>query len=161
MKIRMANGEEMLKLWGYPDVDSASPTARYFYHHISAGNALFWTLDHDGKLIGELYVFLNIEEDRDFADGSTTAYLCAFRVQKEYRGQGLGTRMMNTALADLKSRGFLRATIGVDDARNEKLYHRLGFTTKIKECYIDPCARDENMNPIWEKEGYTLLTEEL
>ncbi len=73
MLIRKATGEEMLKLWGYQDANKASPTAKYFYRNISSGNAVFWTLDRDGELIGELYAFLNIEEDKDFADGITTA----------------------------------------------------------------------------------------
>ena len=91
MLIRKASGEEMLKLWNYLDVNAASPTARFFYQNISSGNADFWTLEHEGELIGELYAFRNIEADHDFADGSSTAYLCAFRIRKEYRGQGLGS----------------------------------------------------------------------
>ena len=91
----------MLKLWGYQEKVSASPTAKFFYRNISSGNAVFWTLDNDGDLIGELYVFMNLE-DQDFADGKTTAYLCAFRVKEGYRGQGLGSRIMNAAL-DRKS----------------------------------------------------------
>lgn len=47
--------------------------------NISEGNAVFWAVEKDGDLIGELYAFFDIEEDRDFADGEGTAYLCAFR----------------------------------------------------------------------------------
>ena len=161
--IRKATGSEMLKLWGYRDAADASPTAKFFYRHISSGNAVFWTLDHGGELIGELYAFLDIEEDRDFADGKTTAYLCAFRVRKEYRGQGLGSRLMQEALADLKERGFRRATIGAgkSEERNIRLYRRLGFTGKVKECFFDPCARDVNMQPEPDEEGYWLLSKEL
>lgn len=82
MQIRKATGEEMLKLWGYEDTDSASPTAMYFCSNIASGNAAFWTVDNEGELIGELYVFRDIEEDKDFADGITTVYLCAFRIKK-------------------------------------------------------------------------------
>lgn len=57
MLIRKATGEEMLKLWGYQDENTASPTAKFFYRNISSGNAIFWTLDNGGELIGELYVF--------------------------------------------------------------------------------------------------------
>lgn len=162
MLIRKATGEEMLKLWDYPDVNTASPTARFFYQNITSGNADFWTLEHDGELIGELYAFRNIEADHDFADGSSTAYLCAFRIRKEYRGQGLGSKLMQTILADLKSAGFQRATIGVgpEEEQNIRLYHRLGFTEKIKDCYSDPCAMDENMNPAPD-EGFWLLSKEL
>ncbi len=83
MLIRKASGEEMLKLWGYQDVNKTSPTAKYLYHNISSENAILGTLDNDGELIGELYVFFNIEKDRDFADGISTAYLCAFRVKMD------------------------------------------------------------------------------
>ena len=150
----------MLKLWGYEDTDSASPTARYFCRNIASGNAAFWTVDNEGELIGELYVFRDIEEDRDFADGITTAYLCAFRIKKEYCGRGLGTLLMETVLADLKGSGIKYATIGVSEERNRKLYHRMGFTNEIKECFFDPCARDENMQPE-QDEGYLLLSKEL
>ena len=162
MTVRKATGEEMLELWGYRDSDAVSPTARFFYDNISSGNADFWTTEDDGKLIGELYAFRDIPEDRDFADGKTTAYLCAFRVEKEYRGRGLGSRMMETVLADLKANGFRRVTIGVgpEEEQNVRLYRRMGFTEKVKDCYVDPCAMDENMRP--EKdECYWLLAKDL
>ena len=54
MLIRKGNEEEMLKLWGYQDRDSASPTARFFYDDLSSGNAVFWTIEHENDLIGEL-----------------------------------------------------------------------------------------------------------
>ena len=161
MRIRKAAGEEMLKLWGYPDAEHASPTAQYFERNIAAGNAVFWALEQDGALIGELYAFLDIEEDRDFADGRTTAYLCAFRVRPEYRGQGLGSRLMEAALADLMSKGFRRASIGVSEERNLRLYRRMGFLTTVKECFFDPCARDANMQPKPDEAGYWLLAKEL
>ena len=160
MLIRKASGEEMLALWGYEDARQAPPTARFFYHNISSGNAVFWTVDHDGALIGELYAFLNIEEDKDFADGSAAAYLCAFRVKKEFRGQGLGSGMMEAALADLKLRGFRRATIGAGEERNLRLYRRMGFVTNIKQCFVDPCARDERMRPEPDA-GFWLLSKDL
>ena len=75
MLIRKATAEELLTLWGYEDIDSASPTARFFYRSIAEGNAVFWALDHLGELIGELYVFLDLE-DKDFADGNRNKASC-------------------------------------------------------------------------------------
>ena len=162
MRIRKATGEEMLKLWGYPDEKSASPTARFFYNHITSGNAVFWTLDDDGELVGELYVFRNLE-DKDFADGRDVAYLCAFRVREEYRGRGLGSSLMKAALAELKETGYRAATIGVgsDKPLNVKLYHRLGFREKVKDCHYDPCGMDENNQPRYEEAGWWLLSKDL
>ncbi len=148
----------MLALWGYPKLDAASPTARFFYQNLAAGSAVFWTLEHEGTLIGELYAFFDLE-DRDFADGKTTAYLCAFRVKEGFRGQGLGSRLMETALAELKALGFRRASIGVSESEpwNLRLYRRFGFTEKGKDCRADPCAMDEQMRPVIDPEPWALL----
>ena len=158
MLIRTASGEEMLALWGYPDFNAASPTARFFYQNIAAGNAVFWALEHEGGLIGELYAFFDLE-DRDFADGKSTAYLCAFRVKPGFRGRGLGSRLMETALGELKARGFHRASIGVSESepQNLRLYRRFGFTEKGKDCRADPCAMDEHMRPVVDPESWMLL----
>lgn len=162
MLIRKATGEEMLRLWGCKDSDKASPTARFFYRNIVSGNAVFWTLENDGALIGELYVFLDLE-DKDFADGKNVAYLCAFRVKEEYRGRGLGSRLLKTALAELKKRGFHAATIGVgsDKPKNIKLYRSFGFNVKVKDCHYDPCGFDDNGQPEYEEEGWWLLSKGL
>ena len=144
MQIRKAGGEELLKLWGYDDVEKASPTARFFCQNISSGNAVFLTVDNQGELIGELYAFMDIEEDRNFANGKDTAYLCAFRIRKDYRGQGLGTRLMETVISDLRNKGFIYATIGADDSEHVKMYQHMRFSEIVKICYTDPCARDEN-----------------
>jgi len=151
----------MLALWGYPNVSEASPTAKYFYNNIETGNAVFWTVENEGELIGELYVFQNLE-DKDFADGKNTAYLCAFRIREDYRGRGIGTELLREVLSWLKSVGFTRTTIGVgsDEERNIKLYRNEGFITKVKDCYFDPCAMDENMKPKSD-EGFWLLVKEL
>lgn len=161
MLIRKASGEEMLKLWGCRDENNAPPTAKFFFRNISSGNALFWALDNDGEIIGELYSFLDIDGDKDFADGKTTAYLCAFRVKKEFRGRGLGSALMDAVLNDLKAKGFRYATIGADEERNKKLYYRMGFITKVKDCYYDPCAMDADMCPEKDENGCCLLSKEL
>ncbi len=161
MQIRKASGNEMLALWKYPDVSVASPTAQFFYNNIATGNAVFWTVEKEGNLIGELYVFQDLE-DKDFADGNKTVYLCAFRIREDYRGKGIGTMLLNKVLSELKEAGFTRATIGVSpkEERNIKLYRSQGFVKKVKDCYIDPCAMDKNMRPKSD-EGFWLLAKEL
>ncbi len=162
MLIRKATGEEMLRLWGFSDAETASPNARFYYRNIASGNAVFWTVDRDGALIGELYVFLDLD-DKDFADGKGTAYLCAFRVREGYRGQGLGSRLMHAALTELKEMEFHTATIGVgaDKPQNIRLYRHFGFTEKVKDCHYDPCGMDENNQPEYEEEAWWLLSKDL
>lgn len=148
MKIRKAAGYELLKLWGYEDIHAASSTARFFCDNTERGNAEFWALDHGGALVGELYVFHDLE-DKDFADGKRTAYLCAFRIRTAFRGRGLGTKLICRVIEHTKDLGYQRISIGVDaaDVANIRLYKRRGFTIKGKECAEDPCDRDENMRP--------------
>lgn len=162
MLIRKASATEMLELWGFEDENTASATTRFFYHSISSGNAVFWTVDNDGELIGELYAFLNLD-DKDFADGQNVAYLCAFRIKKEYRGRGLGSSLVNAAFADLKEKGFRCVTIGVssDEPQNIRLYKRLGFIDKVKDCYYDPCSLDDNNDPEYDESGWWLLSKDL
>jgi len=148
MIIRKAALNEMLELWEEQFASGNTPTAKFFAENILSENAEFWTMEHEGNLISELYIFKSLE-DKDFADGCTKAYLCAFRVKKGFRGQGLGSKMMKSVFAHLKSCGFSAATIGVDETEeaNIRLYTRLGFNTKVKDCYLDPCDVDEEMHP--------------
>lgn len=147
MLIRKATAQELLSLWGEKG-GSVGPTARFFCEHIQSGNAAFWAYEKDGTLFGECYVFKNLE-DKDFADGSTRAYLCAFRIAEPLRRQGYGTRLISHVMEAVKAEGFQAVTIGVDprEAANMRLYRRLGFTEKVKDCTIDPCARGKAMRP--------------
>lgn len=161
MQIVKHSSKDMLTLWGYENLAAASPTARFFCRNIDSGNAVFWALETNGRIVGELYVFYHLE-DPDFADGKSAAYLCAFRIEKAYRGQGYGSRLMNTVLADLKAGGFCCATVGVGftEESNIRMYQHLGFSTTIKKCFSDPCALDENMQPKPD-EGFWLLSKVL
>ena len=69
---------------------------------------------------------------------------------------------MKTVLASLKAEGFRRVTIGVgpEEEQNVRLYRRMGFTGKVKDCYMDPCAMDENMRPRAD-DCYWLLAKDL
>lgn len=145
MLIRKATGDEMLSLWDQ-NLKIMSPTTLFFYDNIKKGNAEFWTYDMDGDLVGELYVFKNLE-DKDFADGETRTYLCAFRIIKDLRGKGYGTQLITHVIKHVREEGFKAVTIGVDKTEedNIRLYHKIGFSEKIKDCIFDPCDVDQKM----------------
>jgi Acetyltransferases len=128
---------------------------------MESGNAEFWTMEDNGRLVGELYIFFHLT-DQDFADGETTAYLCAFRIAEELRGKGLGTMLMNRVLERLRETGFLYATIGVEpeETANIRLYRRLGFRETIKMSGTDPCDVDSDFHPLACSE-YMLLRKSL
>ena len=124
---------------------------------IGKGKAEFWTIELDNRLVGELYAFLDLD-DKDFADGKTTAYLCAFRVTDEMRGKGLGTKLMLKVFERLTDMGYIYTTIRVEpeETANIRLYNRLGFTEKVKALTVDPCAVDGDFKPVLCKEYFLL-----
>lgn len=147
MEIRQADEKVLLNLWQETEI-SMEPTTRFFYDNIKNGNTEFWTWNNNNEIVGELYVFKKLSDD-EFADGIHTAYLCAFRIIKELRGQGFGTKLLATVLEHIKDMGFETATIGVDETEidNIRLYKRMGFTKTVKDSFVDPCNVDKNQTP--------------
>lgn len=143
MIFRQGTETEMLKLW------YRTYTSEFFSENIQKGNAEFWTIDNDGNLIGELYIFKKLDNN-DIADGYTTAYLCAFRIIKNMQGKGLGTELMECVFDRLRELNFSYVTIGVEpkEEANIRLYKRMGFTEKLKVLYEDPCGVDEFFLPV-------------
>ena len=89
----------------------------------------------DGEIICEAYAAPGYEPA---AEGGTvpvpgTAYLSAFRTVREFRGKGFFSKLMAFMLADLKQKGFVRATVGVEpeEALNKEMYLHWGFTDLI------------------------------
>lgn len=156
MIIRIGSKDEVKQLWG----NSNLPTKTYFIDGIEKGNIEFWTIENnkDRLLIGELYIFWN-SEDSDEANGKDRAYLCAFRINEEFRGLGLGKKLMQRVLQRVKERGFIEATIGVDNDDAERLglmYKAWGFSELIKFQSIDNHCIDKNNNPITYEIPYAL-----
>ena len=78
------------------------------------------------------------------ADGENghTAELCAFRTNREYRGKGYFSRLMDFLQEDLKQKGFTRAIVGVEpeEKLNREIYRHWGFTELVStgtETYPD------------------------
>lgn len=82
----------------------------------------------DGRLVGQVFIQL-YSSDAQFADGHSRAYLYSLRVREELRGQGLGTRLLRAAEAELTRRGFHVAVIAASrsNPRARRLYERLGY----------------------------------
>ncbi|MFU8786599.1 MAG: GNAT family N-acetyltransferase [Candidatus Izemoplasmataceae bacterium] len=153
--IRQGTIAEMKQLWIRPN------TTEFFEKNLCSNNALFWTVSLGKDLIAELYVSKKLD-DLDFANGTDTVYLCAFRVNKIFRGKGLGQKLMHHVFEDLKNNGYKQVTIGVEP--NEKLtitlYEKLGFKQFVKVVNYDPCDVDQLFEPV-QCEAYYLLKKSL
>lgn len=75
-----------------------------------------------------------------------------------YRGQGLGLKLINAALAQARKAGFVRIELSVhsDNARAISLYERVGFVREGVQrdaVYVDGEYRDAIMMAIVEREN--------
>lgn len=161
MIIRIGSKIEMEHLWG----GGSSPTLTYFVNGIESGNIEFWTIENevDNSLLGELYIFWN-SEDKDEADGKERAYLCAFRINKEFQGRGFGKLLMQRVLSRIKERGFSKVTIGVDNNDTERLknmYKAWGFSELVKMQSIDYHYIDKSNKPVHYEIPYPLYLNKL
>lgn len=161
MIFRIGSKEDLDKLWG----KNSSHTKAYFIEGMRNGNIEFWTIENefDNSLVGELYIFWN-SEDKDEANGTDRAYLCAFRVEKNFQGLGLGKPLMQTVLRRVKERGFREVTIGADNDNAERLtrmYKSWGFSELIKLQNTDHHYLDDNYKPTYYEVPYALYLNRL
>lgn len=101
------------------------------FERARAGNAALWGVtDADEKLVGQLFVLLNSENDPQTADGRQRAFIHSFRVRPEHRNRGLGSRLLQYAEADLRERGFAWVALNVaeDNPAALRLYQRHGYS---------------------------------
>lgn len=95
----------------------------------------FWVVEDGDKILGEFHIYWNKSSDPEEADGKTRAYLSALRIHPDYRGQGLGTKLMQRVIERIKEKEFTEVTIGAykHEPEIQELYEKWGFTEFIKE----------------------------
>ena len=94
--------------------------------------------DFDGRVVGA--VWTRIMNDYGHLDDETPSF--AISLYKEYRGQGIGSRLMVKMLELLKQQGYERASLAVQKANYAvKMYEKAGFKTvdENEEEYIMVC----------------------
>ena len=115
------------------------PELKLYYEGFGTGRADHGIVaDVDGKVVGA--VWTRIMKDYGHVDDDTPSF--AISLYKEYRGQGIGTRMMNEMLALLKEKGYKQASLAVQKANYAvRMYEKVGFRTvdENAEEYIMVC----------------------
>lgn len=94
--------------------------------------------DIGGKAVGA--VWTRIMDDYGHVDDETPSF--AISLYREYRGNGIGTRLMRSMLALLRERGYRRASLAVQKANYAvRMYKAVGFRTvgENEEEYIMVC----------------------
>lgn len=92
-----------------------------------------YVIEDDEKFIGELTVNYISHDLLSETIPKIRVYLEAFRIDKKYQGKGLGKKLIEYTISDLKEKGFKEFTIGVeeDNERAKHIYFKYGFTKAI------------------------------
>lgn len=129
------------------------------FERAQRGLALLWVAEIPAAgIIAQVFIQL-VCNRKELADGCTRAYLYSFRVQSDYRRQGLGSRMIRHVESDLLVRGFRYLTLNVarQNAEAIRLYLRHGFVIVASEpgvwSYLDQDGiRQTVEEPAWRME---------
>ena len=129
------------------------------YREQEQGRAVLWIAElPKAGIIGQTFVQL-ISARPELADGGTRGYLYSVRVRAPYQRQGIGTRLLQWAEADLERRGFYIAVLNVNKEKQEprRWYERLGYRITADEpgdwSYIDHHGQRRYVHePSWRME---------
>ena len=87
----------------------------------------------DGESVA--YIGVGIDEKYNLEKNVKSGDIFTIGVLKQYRGTGIGTKLMLHGLETLKAKGMTKAMLGVDDQNPTKaigLYEKIGFRAKQK-----------------------------
>lgn len=98
-----------------------------------------FVIEDNKDIIGELTVNYKSHQLETETIPNIRVYLEAFRVDKKYRGQGLGQKLINYCIDYLTNIGYIEFTIGVEEDNEvaEHIYFKLGFTNAIDKGHGD------------------------
>ena len=126
----------LTELFNYKNIDEMITENS---ENISNGFRDIFVLFYEDKLIGELHISYE-NENPIFAQKDKRAYLFAYRIHKDFQGQGFGKMLLESTLKELEKQGYYEFTVGVEDdnIRARYIYEKYGFDTVIsrqKESY--------------------------
>lgn len=131
------------------------------FHRMQKKLAVHWVAElPEVGIIGQVFIQLTCDRP-ELADGRRRAYLYSFRIQPQYRGQGLGSLILKTVEADLRGRHYRSITLNVakDNDAAARLYQRMGYVIVAHEpgiwSYQDVDGLWQHMEePAWRMEKY-------
>jgi ribosomal protein S18 acetylase RimI-like enzyme len=128
VQLRIAQSEDISKLEWFGQYRHYRNLFRVAYREQLKGGRLILIAAIHEFPIGHIFIQLKSGNVR-IADGVQRAYFYSFRVMEMFRGEGLGSRLVQEAECLIVDRGYRFATIAV--AKNNdgalRLYRRLGY----------------------------------
>ena len=131
------------------------------YRLQALGDVIMWVVDlPDYGLIGQLFIQL-YGPNQIQTSKTKYAYIYGFRIRPDYRGIGIGSRLLKSVESDLDGRGFKRISLNVarDNGAARRLYEKEGYRVVAPEpgiwSYLDDKGRRRFVNePAWRMEKF-------
>ena len=110
------------------------PFTQDFIKQIIAGSRTVYIYKINGKFIGEVDLVTK-SDDSDYTIDGIRCYLSRLIVKKEYRNNGIGSKLTEFLINKAKERGYSEISLGVDcgNSRAIYLYEKFGFKV-FKKC---------------------------
>ena len=92
-----------------------------------------YVIEENKKFIGEITVNYISNDLETETIPNIRVYFEAYRIDKKYQGRGLGQKLMEYVINDLKLKDYKEFTIGVeeDNEKAKHIYFKYGFTEAI------------------------------
>ena len=92
-----------------------------------------YVIEENEKFIGEITVNYISHDLETETIPNIRVYFEAYRIDKKYQGKGLGQKLIEYVINDLKEIGYTEFTIGVeeDNEKAKHIYFKYGFTQAI------------------------------
>lgn len=131
---RKINSNEMNKLYNLaPNKDLWDKYYSLRQQQYTNNELDIYVIEINDQVIGEITVnYISHDLDSETIPNKRV-YFEAFRLDKKYRGIGLGQYLMSYAMNELENKGYKEFTIGVEDDNEvaKHIYFKYGFTEAI------------------------------
>ena len=149
VQFRLARADDLPKLEWYGQFTHFREVFRRTFREQRLGHRLMLIADCNHFPIGQIFMQVGPE-------AKNRTYLYSFRVMDMFRGQGVGTRLIEEAETIALTYGYHAATIAAakNNPRARQLYERLGYKVVAQDAgrwsYVDHEGRTRYVHePCW------------
>lgn len=117
---------------GLPELETAMlhPEMGRYHHDWGRPGDAGWVAEHGGRYVAGVYYRLFTSEDHGHGYVADDVPELAIGVVPNFRGHGLGRRLMERTAAGAREQGFRQLSLSVDNSNSaSRLYSSLGYQT--------------------------------
>ena len=129
IRLELSDFHRCASIW---DMQAQKALADQFRREIREGVRTTYLYTVDGVPVGEVSLVTKTNDPDDTIPGRRV-YLSRLIVREDYRGQGIGRRLIDHAAKVAAEQGFRELSVGVnlDNYPALRLYHSMGFDTLL------------------------------